>query len=288
MTVAGISFGLFDLLGIPHGGFAGAEVGDREFRHIAHDLALGAHDLRTAASASHECLHREGGRHAVFEDHVGHIVVALVVVHLEDAAAVVGSFQAAAYLFVACRLFARQIVEYPEMGMFAHVDVDGRIGTLRLVRTAVRAAFGRAFGFVGFGEVHQTAVGRDRLAGRSHQPADDIEVVARLGQNDRSRLFGVVPVAAHVRVRHVCVLDRLEMLNADQPADLTRIDRLLECDEVGGVAQHVANADDRLLFQRQIADGRALLLGGGDRFFEQEVIPHLQSLHGGGIVQVVW
>ena len=85
----------------------------------------------------------------------------------------------------------------------------------------------------------------------------------------------------------MCVLDRFQMLNADQPADPARIDRLFERDEIGRVTQHVADADDGLLFQCQIADGRALLFGRSDRFLEQEVVSRFQRLHGGSVVQVV-
>ena len=92
----------------------------------------------------------------------------------------------------------------------------------------------------GFGRI-----GRLSLRAMLQKYAKDIEVVARLCQDDRGGFNRIMPVAPHIGVRHVDVLDGLEVLHADHAADPPGVDDVLQHAEVGRVAEHVADADNR-------------------------------------------
>ncbi len=96
-----------------------------------------------------------------------------------------------------------------------------------------------------------------------------------------------MPVSPYVRVRHVHVLDRLEMLDADDLPDRTRLHQLAHAHEIGRVAQHVTHADDPAGLLRQCQDIPALLLGRRDRLLEQYVVTEPQRRHRGPVVQVI-
>ena len=83
------------------------------------------------------------------------------------------------------------------------------------------------------------------------------------------------------------ILYGLEVLYADELPDFARVDNLFQGNEVRGIAQHVAYPHDGLLFQGQVAYVGALFFGGGNRFFEQDVVAHFESLHARLVVQVV-
>ena len=127
--------------------FPAAEIGHREGTHVALDFAPGGHDSGTPSALGHEGLHREVGRDAVLELHTGHVVVALVVVHLEYTAPVVGGAQ---YLPDGIVLPAALLgqVEGIDVLPFLDVDIQSRVGAFTLVRTVVDTAFGGPFGHV--------------------------------------------------------------------------------------------------------------------------------------------
>ena len=70
-----------------------------------------------------------------------------------------------------------------------------------------------------------------------------------------------------------------EVADRDDPAQLARVDDLLDLDEIGMVSQDVADADDDPFAPRRFGDAAAFGQRLRDRFFEQDVITRLDGLH---------
>ncbi len=107
------------------------------------------------------------------------------------------------------------------------------------------------------------------------------------GQDNGIGGIPVVPVPAHVTVAHVHVLDRFEVLDADEFADGPGLDRFPQFDKIRCIAQHVANGDDTPGFFSQGEDLAAFLFAGRNGFFQQNVVTCFQGGYTGAIVQVI-
>ena len=119
VAVPYIAFDLF-YPGVPYTLFAASEIGYRESAHVAHDFTSCSHNLGSSSSFGHESFHREIGCYSVFKLHARHIVVALVVVHLEYASSVVGRAQ---YLSNGIVLQAAFLGQIEGIDMFPFLDV---------------------------------------------------------------------------------------------------------------------------------------------------------------------
>lgn len=91
----------------------------------------------------------------------------------------------------------------------------------------------------------------DALARFTDHPSEYIQIMARLRQNDGCCLFAVVPVAPHVRVTHVCVLDRLQVLNADNLTNGFTLNEFTKFNKIRCVPQHVAHGNNPSCFLRE-------------------------------------
>jgi hypothetical protein len=83
-------------------------------------------------------------------------------------------------------------------------------------RTSAIEAAQRAVGGGGLlrcAKVLQRAKRRDTRNARTDNKAEPIDVVAALGHQTEARLGLFAPIAAHVRVRKVCMAHWLEMLH---------------------------------------------------------------------------
>lgn len=78
-----------------------------------------------------------------------------------------------------------------------------------------------------------------------------------------------------------------EVADRDDPAQLARVDDLLDLDEVGMVSQDVAHADDDPFAPGRFGDTAAFGQRLGDRLFEQDVVTRLDGLHAGFEVHVL-
>lgn len=76
----------------PFGDFAGAEVGVFKAVHIADDIAETTHHPGSASVVAGKGFHGEGDGDIVFKEHIGGIVVGLVVVGTVYALAVIAVF----------------------------------------------------------------------------------------------------------------------------------------------------------------------------------------------------
>ena len=112
-------------------------------------------------------------------------MVALVIITMEYATTVVGSLE---LLVDECCIFAWK-VKGVAISLLTLVDVDCREWALLLVRTTVCTARRRTLWCILLAEEVQRALGRDRLARLVNEPTQDVEVVARLGEDDRGRLL---------------------------------------------------------------------------------------------------
>ena len=89
-------------------------------------------------------------------------------------------------------------VEHSEMLLPPDIYVNGGIWAGRLVRTAVSAAQRCSLRRILRLEPGQGAVRHNAPARLAHEPAENVQVVAALGKDDRGGLLGVTPVAPHV------------------------------------------------------------------------------------------
>ena len=100
--------------------------------------------------------------------------------------------------------------------------------------------------YIAFGLVSVAAIADDggHLGGRTEEPAEQVEVVAALGEQHRIHL-AAIPLAAHERDGHVMVGDVLSRVHVHDVADVSRHQPLLDRRIEGGVAQHMADDDLR-------------------------------------------
>ena len=161
----------------------GAEVGKHDLVHVARHVAHRAHHAGAAAVVGGEGLHREGGRNALVKLDRGDIMVGLIVLHFVDATPVIGGAQISED-GVALLLLVLGEVEHVDVVAFAVIDLHGRVGAVGLHRAPVHATGRASLWGVLLAEPFQVAECRDRFTVFTGHPAEDVEVVARLGQDD--------------------------------------------------------------------------------------------------------
>ncbi|MBP1770690.1 MAG: hypothetical protein H6P96_1308 [Candidatus Aminicenantes bacterium] len=258
------------------------EIEDVEPALVADEVAPGAHDPRPPARVGRQPFHGQRGRYAA-ELEVDHLVVDDVVVAAEDAPAVARPAEPLGDRGVV--VAGRVLVAEP--GLAPEIDLDRRVRARRLDGTAVGAPGRRPGRGHLLAEEPQRSEGLDLGAGLVRDPAQDVEVVAALRQEHGRRDPAVAPVAADERVGHVDVLDRLEVLDADDPAEPAAGDDVPHHPEVGRVTQDVADADDRPLEPGPVEDVAALRPGLGDGLLEEEIVSPVQGGHRRTVVEMV-
>ena len=104
--------------------------------------------------------------------------------------------------------------EWTKVTLLLHIDMLSRVWTILLVRTVTTAnivdttlSCARRHHLL-LEEMKRT-LSRNRLTRLINQPTQDIEVVARLGKDNRGGSLRIRPVASHIRVCKVAVLHRL-------------------------------------------------------------------------------
>lgn len=232
---------------------------------------MGAREGQAAVDLGVEGVDDQRGRHAVGEAERHHLVVDDVVVAPVDAAAV------------------RPLAERPpssrragvgrdhgdrpavEVGEAFEVEVGG------VVRAAggggaVEAALGRADGRPLGPEVGQVARRRDGGRRRAHPPGEQVEVVARLGEQLRARGGLAVPVAAHVAVGEVPGTDPLLVQQVHRLAQVAGVERPLHRAHHGGVAEDVGHGDVAVGGRGGGRHPFEVGERGGDGLLEQQVV----------------
>ena len=133
----------------------------------------------------------------------------------------------------------------------------------------------------------QVAEGYHFLTRFADDPVKDVQVVARFGQNQRRTRFRITPASAYVRMAHVHMLHRLEMLDADQLADCLAVDHLFQHPEVRRVTQYMGKTYDLSFFFGISNQTATFLVGLCNRFFEQDVVSQVERFHARGIMKVI-
>ena len=185
------------------------------------NLAFRPHDVGRAAAFG-EGAHGKGGCHIPLEEHIDGLVVHHVVVAVEHAAAVGAGAQGGVDVLLGGigrhHGAGPAHVLAPASGTAAgDVDLLRVIGAAVLAGAAVQAAVGRALRRGAGVEVIQRAEALDPYALLAHQPAEDVHVVAALGQDHGAGFVAAPPVAADkavgvVPVAHVLNgVDRLDL-----------------------------------------------------------------------------
>ena len=154
------------------------------------------------------------------------------------------------------------------MSLTAHIDVYSRIWTGRLVWTAICTASRCTLRSILRLEVHQRTLGSNLNARLVHNPTNDIKVVTALGKDNRRCLLTVAPLTTHIGVRHMCILYRLHMLNADQIANKSRVHSLTHSDKVRCIAKHMADSNNAVVPLSLRKDILTLLLCLGCRLLK--------------------
>ena len=241
---------------------------------VAPDLALGAHHMDLAGLLVGEAGHLEGGGHAVLKLEVDGLVVHHVVVHLVDAAAIVGGGQ---HLVDPLQRGLRMQNGGGPAGQTGRVEA-ACVG--RTVQLTVSAAVSSALGAVFLPEVGQGAEGGDLHALLADEPQQDIHIVAALGQDHGAGLGLVVPVAADVAVAVVVEAHLLDGLNSHHIAHSALFDQALDLLVEHGVAQHVADEHPAAHSLGSAGDLHHVSQLVGNGLLQHQVIAQRHSLQG--------
>lgn len=217
-------FGVFRNLGnllVPNLGLAGLEIPYPELLHVAFDITERAHNPGTAPSLRSEGIHGERRCNPVLEQKVGHIMVRLVVVAMEYAAGVlvvVRIFQAAQDKL---RVPVAVQVEHPQVPFLPCINIYG-IVRAGICMGAGLCAIGRSsLRGVLFLEIVETPVGADRLAWFAYEPAQDVQIVAGLCEDNRGAGCGIPPDATDIGMGHMRILYGLHVLHTHDVPDCT-------------------------------------------------------------------
>src|SRR5690606_30098498 len=110
------------------------------------------------------------------------------------------------------------------------------IRTFPLYFTTIRTSFSAAFGGIFLPEPLQISHGRNFFTGFINYPFYYIQVMAGFSQYNRGGFFGVMPIAAHIRMRHVRMFYWLKMLHTDYFANCTFCYKLFHFNKVRRVS----------------------------------------------------
>ena len=175
----------------------------------------------------------------------------------------------------------------PHVALVVQIQLDGVIRAGLRVRAAVDAAFRRIRRGVFTPEVLERAERLDLRAFLLHQPLQQVDVVAGLGQQHEIAFGRVAPVAAD---KAVALVDVSQPLCVDNCHDITQhalVDELLDARIERRVAQHMADHEFAAVFSRLLTQLDAFFLRACQRFFQQHIVSGRQCLHGRLIMHTV-
>ncbi len=115
-------------------------------------------------------------------------------------------------------------------------------------RATVGASLSASLRCIGAFEPFQIAKAMHIFGMFIDQPAYDISVVTGFGQYNGGSHFAVAPVSSYIRMTHVDILDRLEVLYADYFTDHFGIQYFFQLAKVRGITKYVAYANNSSRF----------------------------------------
>ena len=175
----------------------------------------------------------------------------------------------------------------PHILFVIQIQPDGVIRAGIRMRAAVDAAFRRVCRRVFAAEVLERAERLNLRAFFLHQPLQQVDVVAGLGQQHEIAFGRVAPVAAD---KAVALMDITESFRMDDRHDITQhalVDELLDARIERRIAQHMADHELPAIPARLIEQIDAFVLCARQRFFQQHIITGRQRLHGRLIMHTV-
>jgi hypothetical protein len=225
----------------------------------------------------------EGGAHAVGELQVGELVVGHVVVSVVDAASIRAGLERPQ-----AALRGRIVGHHrdrPAGHLRGALDVEadrveGAGGGGRAPAFPLDASVERAGRRLLRPKVVEAADARDRGASVARQPAQQVKVMACLGQDHRAGLVLPPPAATHEAVGEMPVADAFRVLDRHQLPDPAVVERALHGAEERRVAQHMSDRHAARTVRRGGRDGSHLLEGRRDRLLEHDIDTKLERGNG--------
>ena len=213
---------------------------------------------------------------------VDHVIIAL-----EDTFAILRMTKRKFYIRVGGVDLAGGRRAEPHVVLVVQIQLDGVVRAGFRVRAAVNAALRRVCRRVFAAEVLERAERLDLRAFFLHQPLQQVNVVAGLGQQHEIAFGRVAPVAAD---KAVALMDITESFRMDDRHDITQhalVDQLLDARIERRIAQHMADHELAAVFARLIEQVDAFVLCARQRFFQQHIVSVRQRLHGRFIMHTV-
>ena len=213
---------------------------------------------------------------------VDHVIIAL-----EDTFAILRMTKRKFYIRVGGVDLAGGRRAEPHVVLVVQIQLDGVVRAGFRVRAAVNAALRRVCRRVFAAEVLERAERLDLRAFFLHQPLQQVNVVAGLGQQHEIAFCRVAPVAAD---KAVALVDVAETLRVDNCHDITQnalVDELLDARIERRIAQYMADHELPAVFARLIEQVDAFVLRAGQRLFQQHIVSVRQCLHGRFIMHTV-
>ena len=175
----------------------------------------------------------------------------------------------------------------PHVVLVVQIQLDGVVRAGIRMRAAVNAALRRVRRGVFTAEVLERAERLNFRAFLLHQPLQQVDVVAGLGQQHEIALCRVAPVAAD---KAVALMDITESFRMDDRHDITQhalVDQLLDARIERRIAQYMADHELPAIPARLIKQIDAFVLCARQRFFQQHIVSVRQCLHGRLIMHTV-
>ena len=167
----------------------------------------------------------------------------------------------------------------PHVVLVVQIQLDGVIRAGFRVRAAVNAALRRVRRGVFTAEVLERAERLNLRAFFLHQPLQQVDVVAGLGQQHEIAFCRVAPVAAD---KAVALVDITESFRMDDRHDITQnalVDELLDARIERRIAQYMADHELPAIPARLIKQIDAFVLCARQRFFQQHIVSVRQRFH---------
>ena len=259
---------------------AALKVEDADFvaLEIEEHLALRAHDVGLSAVVI-KAAHGERGCGFVVKLHVHDLMVDHVIIALEDTFAILRMTKRKFHIRVGGVDLAGGRRAEPHVVLVVQIQLDGVVRAGFRVRAAVNAAFRRVRRGVFTPEVLERTERLDLRAFFLHQPLQQVNVVAGLGQQHEIAFGRVAPVAAD---KAVALMDITESFRMDDRHDITQhalVDELLDARIERRIAQHMADHELPAIPARLIKQIDAFVLCARQRFFQQHIITVRQRFH---------
>ena len=253
---------------------------------VEEHLALCTHDVGLSAVVI-KAAHGERGCGFVVKLHVYDLMVDHVIIALEDTFAILRMTKRVFHICIRGVDLAGGRRAEPHVVLVVQIQLDGVIRAGLRVRTAVNAALRRVRWGVFTPEVLERTERLDLRAFFLHQPLQQVNVVAGLGQQHEIAFCRVAPVAAD---KAVALMDITESFRMDDRHDITQhalVDELLDARIERRIAQHMADHELAAVFARLIKQIDAFVLRAGQRLFQQHIVSVRQCLHGRLIMHTV-